>query len=35
MLLRDNFPVARKVLNIVSERYLRYSRNLVFDVGMS
>lgn len=34
-LLRDNFGVARKVLNIVSERYLRYSRNQVFDVGMS
>ena len=35
MLLRDKFGVARKVLNIVSERYLRYSRNQVFDVGMS
>ena len=35
VLLRDNFGVARKVLNIVSERYLRYSRNQVFDVGMS
>lgn len=35
MLLRDNFPVARKVLNIVSERYLRYSRSQVFDVGIS
>jgi len=33
--LRDNFGVARKVLNIVSERYLRYSRNQVFDVEMS
>jgi hypothetical protein len=34
-LLRDNFGVARKVLNIVSERYLRYSRGKVFDVGIS
>ena len=34
LLLRDNFSVARKVLNIVSERYLRYSRNQAFVVGM-
>lgn len=35
LLLRDNFAVARKVLNFVSEHYLRYSRSRVFDVGMS
>ena len=35
VLLRDNFSVARKVLNIVSERYLRYSRRQVLDVGIS
>ena len=34
-LLLDNFAVARKVSNFVSEQYLRYSRNRVFDVGIS
>ena len=34
-LLCDNFGVARKFLNIVSEKYLLYCRIQVFDVGMS
>ena len=33
-LLRDNFAVARKSLNFVTEQYLRYSRTQVFDVGI-
>ena len=34
-LLRDNLGVAIKVLNIISERYMRFSRIQVFDVGLS
>ncbi len=34
-LLRDNFAVARKALNFITEQYLRYSRTQVFDVGIS
>ena len=34
-LLRDNFGVAQKILNIISERYMRFSRSPVFDVRLS
>ena len=34
-LLRDNFGIAQKILNIISDRYLRFSRNRIFDVGLS
>ena len=34
-LLRDNFGVAQKILNIISERYMHFSRSQVFDVGLS
>ena len=34
-LLRDNFSVAQKLLNIISDRYMRFSRSQVFDFGSS